>query len=233
MPRGARIVLANHPHHVVQRGHNRQAVFMDDDDYRYYLAIVREWKAELECRVYAYCLMTNHIHLLVDPGADPHRLAMLMKRVASRQTRLVNRLQQRSGTLWEGRFRSSPIETDRYLLACCRYIETNPVRAGMASLPEEYPWSSCRSHLGITRTAWLDDLPIVPPEANSFFIKYYRQLLYSQSSPEELTLIRQAVHRCQLTGGEDFIETVDRMTGCRIERRGPGRPRRIEASPLQ
>jgi len=104
VPRGSRIVLANLPHHVIQRGHNRQVVFAGEDDYGYYLATVQEWKERLGCKVYAFCLMTNHIHIVIDPGDDPKHLALFMKRVAARQTRLVSRLERRSCTLWESRF---------------------------------------------------------------------------------------------------------------------------------
>ena len=125
MPRCARLVLPNCPHHIIQRGHNRQVVFVGDDDYLYYLDNLQEWKSELECKVYAYCLMTNHVHLVIDPGDAPENLALLMKRVAGRQTCYVNKLEKRSGSLWEGRYKSSPINANEYLLACCRYVELN------------------------------------------------------------------------------------------------------------
>ena len=148
MPRGSRVVLPNYPHHIIQRGHNRQAVFSTDKDYLNYLKHLKEWKEDLGCEVYAYCLMTNHVHLIVDPGRRVENLALLMKKVAGRQTRYVNKIAGRTGTLWEGRYKSSPIQTDEYLLACCRYIELNPVRAGIVKNPEEYPWSSYRQKVG-------------------------------------------------------------------------------------
>jgi len=138
MPRKARVVLPNYPHHVVQRGYNRQAVFIEETDYLYYLENLAEWKTTLGCKVYGYCLMTNHVHLIVDPGERAENLGLLVKRLAGRQTRLVNRVERRTGSLWEGRYKSSAIETDRYLLACCRYVELNPVRAGMVATPAEY-----------------------------------------------------------------------------------------------
>ena len=134
MPRKARVVVPNTPHHIVQRGHNKQVVFVERRDYYYYLQNLREWKEKLGCKLYAYCLMTNHIHLIVDPGDEPDNLALLMKRVTARQTRLVNYLEKRTGSLWEGRYKSSPIDTNEYLLTCCRYVEMNPVRAGMVDL---------------------------------------------------------------------------------------------------
>ena len=125
MPRTARVVIANQPHHIVQRGHNRQVVFAHADDYGLYLETLKEWKAQLKCKVYAYCLMTNHVHLVIDPGAKAENLALLMKRVAGRYTRYINKKEFRTGTVWEGRYKSSLIDKGEYLLACCRYVGKN------------------------------------------------------------------------------------------------------------
>jgi len=108
MPRIARIVIADYPHHIIQRGHNRQVVFAGDEDYLYYLENLKEWKKTFKCKVYAYCLMTNH-YLIVSPSKKAENLALLMKRVSGRQTRYVNKIERRSGTLWEGRYKSSLI----------------------------------------------------------------------------------------------------------------------------
>ena len=151
MPRQARIVISNTPHHIVQRGHNRQVVFNSDDDFSYYKRNLTHYKKEFGCKVYAYCFMTNHVHFLIDPGENPESLSLLMKRVAGRQTRHVNRLAKRTGSLWEGRFKSSVVSTQEYLLACCRYIELNPLRAAMVNDPSEYLWSSyaCKTNLNM------------------------------------------------------------------------------------
>ena len=143
MPRMARLVLPNYPHHVVQRGHNKQVVFADASDFEHYLTNLRELKRSLAVKVYAFCLMTNHVHLLLDPGDDPMALAKLMKVLAARTTRYRNRLEGRTGTLWESRYRSSIVQNDTYLLACTRYIELNPIRAKMVAHPASQPWSSC------------------------------------------------------------------------------------------
>lgn len=147
MPRKARVIVTNLPHHIVQRGHNRNAVFVEHHDYQYYLESLREWKTALGIKVYAWCLMTNHVHLILDPGEDRHAIGLLMKRMAGRQTRYVNREEGRSGTLWEGRYKASAIQTDRYLLQCCRYIELNPVKAALVSRAEMYAWSSYRARV--------------------------------------------------------------------------------------
>jgi putative transposase len=120
MPRLGRVVVSNYPHHVVQRGHNKQAVFAEADDFRYYLATLAEFKEVFGIQVYAFRLLTHPVHLVLQPGEEIAGLGRLMKRLAGRQTRYVNRQERRSGTLWESRYKSSPIETDGYLLACCR-----------------------------------------------------------------------------------------------------------------
>ena len=226
MPRKARIVLANCPHHIVQRGHNRAAVFAEDRDYLYYLENLSEWKRRLGCRLYSYCLMTNHIHLVVDPGDHPANLGLLMKRVAGRQTRRVNTLERRSGSLWEGRYKSSPIEIDHYLLACCRYIELNPVRARMVASPSRYRWSSYRARIGEIENKWLDRDPCYLALGDT---EMDRQLRYSTwvstgVPANELRLIRQAVQRGQLTGGDRFIAEIEARIGRRVGACGRGRP---------
>ena len=136
MPRFGRIVLPSFPHHVVQRGHKRQVVFAEEADYCYYLATPGEFKDLYDVRVHGFCLMTNHVHLILQPGEAVAGLGQLMKRLLGRQTRFVNRQEGRTGTLWESRYKSSPIQTDAYLLACCRYVELNPARARMSQSPE-------------------------------------------------------------------------------------------------
>ena len=129
MPRMGRVVLPNYPHHVVQRGHNRQVVFAEDEDFQRYLSDLYELKYIFGVKLYAYCLMTNHVHLLLAPGDSIAGLGQLMKALAARATRYRNQLEGRSGTLWESRYKSSVVQSDAYLLACCRYIELSPVRA--------------------------------------------------------------------------------------------------------
>ena len=226
MPRKARIVLANCPHHIIQRGHNRAGVFAEDGDYHYYLENLSEWKTRLGCCVYSFCLMTNHIHLIVDPGDNPDNLGLLMKRVAGRQTRLVNRLERRTGSLWEGRYKSSPIETDRYLLACSRYVELNPVRARMVASPNQYCWSSYCAKVGERMLSWLDRDPCYLALGNTDTERQtrYRSWVASDIPETEVPLIRQAVQRGQLTGSGRFISAIEARIGRRVESRGRGRP---------
>jgi putative transposase len=227
MPRTSRVVLPNYPHHVIQRGHNRQVVFVRDEDYLYYLENLYEWKRELGCKVYAYCLMSNHVHLIIDPGDRVENLALLMKRVAGRQTRYVNNLESRRGTLWEGRYKSSPIDKDSYLTACCRYVELNPVRARIVDDPGEYRWSSYRHKAGIENIDWLDEDPsyLGLGKTNKERERQYIESVKESIPKSEWDIIRQAVQRGQLTGTSRFIEEVEEKIGRRVEFWRQGRPK--------
>ena len=228
MPRIARVVLVNYPHHVMQRGHNRKEVFASNDDYLFYLDNLREWKEKLGCKIYAYCLMVNHIHLLVDPGDHRDNLGLLMKRVAGRQTRYANKLEGRTGTLWEGRYKSSPVSSNEYLLACCRYIELNPVRAGIVADPEDYQWSSYHFKVNPDNTIWfyLDPLFQELGQNENERAKKYREWIKGTIPEGEWDWIRQAVQRGQLTGSRRFVDEIAQKIERRIELRGQGRPKK-------
>ena len=174
--------------------------------------------------------MTNHVHLVGDPGGDPDALGRLMKRVAGRQTRYVNRLEGRTGSLWEGRYKSSPIHMDNYLLACCRYVELNPVRACLTESAGDYPWSSYASRVGAKHDPLVDPDPCylaLSDDARGRADRY-RQWVSEGVPEEELAKIRRAVRRGQLTGGGRFVDEVENRIGRRIEDRGPGRPGTVE-----
>lgn len=228
MPRVARLVVEGYPHHVVQRGHNRQVVFAAPEDFERYLSDLRELKETFGIRVYGYCLMTNHVHLLLAPRESPSALAAFMKALAGRATRYRNRLEGRSGTLWESRYKSSLVQADSYLLACCRYIELNPVRARMVATPQAYAWSSAKERLGLKSTGLLDWNPSYlslgrnQDERRLEYAKYLRQAI----PPGEWTLIRDALQRGQLTGTVKFVDEIERIAGLRVEHRGRGRPKK-------
>lgn len=149
-----------------------------------------------------------------------------MKVLSARTTRHFNRLEGRSGTLWESRYKSSPVQSDEYLLACCRYIELNPVRAGMVAEAGDYPWSSYMARMGGVGSDWLDLDPLYlglgEDEANRR--EQYRLFLEQGTPPGEMALIRSALKRGQLTGNAKFADQVQQIIGRRIEVRGPGRP---------
>ena len=145
MPRKPRFFVPGLPVHAIQRGNNRQAVFFCDEDCREYLGWLKLGVEKYACQVHAYVLMTNHVHLLLTPERRDS-LSGLFQYVGRHYVSYVNRTYSRTGTLWEGRYKASLIQDDGYLLTCSRYIELNPVRAGMVSLPEQYPWSSYRAN---------------------------------------------------------------------------------------
>src|SRR5258707_14582744 len=145
MPRLGRYFLPDQPLHVIQRGNNRGAIFFDDEDYRLYAGWLAEAAVQYGCAVHAYVLMTNHVHLLVTPARETS-LPRTMQSLGRRYVRHINAIRRRTGTLWEGRYRAAPIDSEAYFLACSRYVELNPVRASMVGHPRQYRWSSYRSH---------------------------------------------------------------------------------------
>src|SRR5262249_39743315 len=155
----SRVDIAGYPHHVIQRGNNRQAIFVDVADYKRYLQLLQEACATYPAALHAYVLMPNHVHLLLTPE-KAGELSRLMQALGRRYVRWFNDRHRRTGTLWEGRFRSTVVESERYLLACMRYIELNPIRASLASDPVEYRWSSYAHHVGQVVDPLITDHPL-------------------------------------------------------------------------
>jgi putative transposase len=226
MGRQPRLFVPGLPHHVVQRGHNHNAVFVESADYEYYLKNLIEWKSHYDVGVYAYCLMTNHVHLILVPNTICSDISGLMRRLSARQGRRVNRLEERIGTLWSGRFKSSVVDSDRYLLACLRYVELNPVRAGIAARPQDYMWSSYLQRISDSADRWIDADPITATLGSTQITirRAYIDFIESEVPTAELKLIRGSLTRNQLTGGSRFVDEIERRTGIRVEFRGPGRP---------
>jgi len=156
MPRKPRMYIPGIPVHVVQRGNNREPCFFTDDDYHYYRQCLKKALSRYRLQCHAYCLMTNHVHLLLTP-ADETGISRLMSLAGKNYVMYINRTYRRSGTLWEGRHKSSLIDAERYLLCCYRYIELNPVRAGMVKKPEDYRWSSYGRHAWGKEDALISD----------------------------------------------------------------------------
>lgn len=226
MPRRARLTLPNVPLHIIQRGNNRQACFYDDEDYVVYLNWLNEYADKCACEVHAYVLMTNHVHLLMSanktdaPGA-------LMKALGQRYAQYVNRKYQRSGTLWEGRFRSSLTQDELYLLRCQQYIELNPVRAGMVAHPAQYRWSSYRANaLGEATT-------LVQPHTVYHALGQglascqmaYRELFQPVLEANVLDEIRRATNGNFALGNPAFVEQIAVALGRRVVPGKSGRPR--------
>jgi putative transposase len=187
--------------HIVQRGHDRGDCFFHEADYRAYLAAVREYAAEFRCAVHAYCLMTNHVQLLLTPG-DPTGCAQLMKHVAQRHSKRMNALHGRTGTLWEGRFYSGLVPTEHYALACYRYIDLNPVNGGLVSHASEYRWSSCGANACARLDSLLNPHPAyvtlaADPAARAAL---YAELCGSPLAQSDLDEIRKATRSGQSMG---------------------------------
>lgn len=147
VPRPPRFIQPGQPLHIVQRGNNRCAIFLDEHEFAFYLRLVARVAPRVRCKLHAFVLMTNHVHLLVTP-ADAAGPAGLMKSVSEEYARYFNHSHERTGTLWEGRYRSSAIDSPNYFFACSRYIELNPLRAGLSGHPADYPWSSFAQNAG-------------------------------------------------------------------------------------
>ena len=226
MPRRARMYVAGLPYHIVQRGNNREVCFIEPANYQFYLELWRQVVRRYVVAVHAYCLMTNHVHFLVTPQRDSS-ISDTMKVVGSRYAQYMNLRYKRTGTLWEGRHRSSLVQSDRYLLRCYRYIELNPVRAGMVERPEEYRWSSYGMN------AW-GDPGWLRPQAE--YLKLggtvderchaYRELFRHQLSAQDLHLIRKAAHYCQPVGDDRFRRQIEQRYGIKPGQMRRGRPRK-------
>lgn len=225
MPRRARLRLAGLPLHLIQRGNNRGACFFTEDDRSIYLHHLGLLSVKFGCAVHAYVLMTNHVHLMLSPRA-PDGASLLMKHLGQRYVQYVNRAYRRSGTLWEGRFRSSLVQNEGYLLRCYRYIEMNPVRARIVDHPAEYRWTSFRVNAGGAPAG------LITPHAEYMALGAdqaarsvaYSDLFRRDLESDELAEIRTAANAGFALGGERFRKEVEAMTGRRAGRGKPGRP---------
>lgn len=223
MPRKTRTYVPGFPVHVVQRGHNRKPTFFSDSDFNLYRQYLFEGLRRYDTVMHAYCLMTNHVHLLVTP-AHEHSISRLVQYVAGRYVRDINRRYRRTGTLWEGRHKGSIIEADRYLLATYRYIEMNPVAAGMVEHPAEFRWSSYRHNaLGekdalITPHRVYTSLAVTPRHV----CKNYRKLFQVHANRKDLVRIRSALRASYPLGDDRFRREIERVSGKPVGQMTPG-----------
>jgi putative transposase len=225
MPRRARLMLAGIPVHITHRGNNRQRCFYAESDCAFYLFHLRRLLPHAQCALHAYCLMSNHVHLLLTPE-QLDSCSRLMKRLAQLHTQYVNRTYQRSGTLWEGRFSSSLVQSESYLLNCYRYVELNPVEAGLCQHPAEYGWSSC----GVNANGSFDTA-IKPHEeylrlGSTADVRRaaYRELLAAPLPPQTRDEIDRATNGNFALGDETFKRAVSVALGRRAYPAAPGRP---------
>ena len=226
MPRHLRAQLDGFPLHVRQRGINREVTFLDSSDYELFLGLLAELTPKSGCDVHAYVLMPNHVHLLLSP-AQVARASWLMKNLCQRYAQVFNRRHKRTGSMWEGRFRSSAVDTDAYLLTCQRYIELNPVRAGIVDTPSQYPWSSFATNALGQASLFLQPHdcyvrlgdPKVRPQVA------YAGLFEQDLSPAALQEIRTAIDTNSALGSAEFRRGLQEETGRIATPRPRGRPR--------
>jgi putative transposase len=220
MPRIARVVGVGLPHHVTQRGNNRERVFFDDDDRRFYLWTLAQYRQQYGVNIWAYCLMDNHVHFLAVPERE-ESLARCFAGTNLMYTQHVNKKQGRSGRLWQNRFFSCPVDRDEYLLPVLRYIETNPVRAGMAKQAWDYEWSSARLHVLGTPDAVVAETIEVVREMD----REYRRFLH-QTDHQEQEKIRLATATGRPLGGESFLVKLESKLRRSLSPQRAGRPRK-------
>ena len=221
MPRAARVVIPECPHHVVQRGNNRQDVFFTDDDREDYLVLLRDQSAKFGLAVDGYCLMTNHVHLMVTPR-DEDSLAKAIGRTNLYYTRRINRLHGRSGHLWQDRFFSSPVD-DEYFWNALIYVERNPVRAGLVRAPWRWRWSSAAAHVEGVDPAGLLAMDIwrkrLPPGSD------WRDAISRPQDDAVTERLRTWSHRGCPLGSDTFISKLETALDRRLRPQPRGRPK--------
>jgi putative transposase len=225
MPRSPRLVMSGQAHHVIQRGNNRQAIFFEDADRRFFLDRLRIALAEHRCALHAWVLMTNHLHLLLTPETDD-RIGRLMQSVGRSYVGYVNRRRGRTGTLWEGRFKSTIVDSEDYVMACYRYIEANPLRAAMVTDAGDHPWSSYRRNAFGRDDGLVRDHPNYRALASTSAERQslYRQAFAEGLSDELLTTLRDATQRGWVPGRDAFRREVETALGRRLGPPVRGRP---------
>ena len=218
MARLPRFVIPGQPQHVIVRGNNRTEIFCADADYQFYLEKLKLACDKHHCKIHAYVLMTNHVHLLITPQAE-EGIGKVMQMLGRYYVQFYNFTYKRTGTLWEGRYKATLIDSEAYMLICMRYIELNPVRAGMVSHPLEYPWSSyhCNAlgqanelvtpHIEYSRLGKTDD------ERQAA----YRQLFRRRITESGLVEIREATNKAWVLGNERFKQRIQKQLERRVE----------------
>ncbi len=227
MPRPQRLALGGQAHHLIQRGVDRQAIFFEDRDRIVFLQLLGEALAAEDCALHAYVLMTNHIHLLVTP-TRAEGIGRLMQSLGRRYVAHVNRRHGRTGTLWQGRFKSTIVDAESYVMACHRYIEANPLRAGMVASAGDYLWSSHgRNALGRVDLLISDHEAYAAlgatPEARA---QVYREMFDAGLSEELLQVLRDSVQRGWAPGSERFRRQIEAALGRKVDAPVRGRPRK-------
>jgi putative transposase len=231
MARLTRISPKDIPIHIIQRGNNRQVCFGSNDDYAAYADWLKAYSIKYEVSIHAWVMMTNHVHLLCTPCKE-NGVSQMMQALGRRYVRYFNIKYKRTGTLWEGRYKSCLVQSETYLLEVYRYIEMNPVRAGMVSSPEKYHWSSYQ----INALGKLSDLctphPVYLKLGRSLkaCCKRYKKLCSHCINSEILEQIRSATNKSMVVGDDQFCDEIEALTGRRVREKKRGRPVGLQAS---
>jgi putative transposase len=228
MARLPRFCPSGLPQHIIQRGNNRNVCFADDQDFAAYAHWLYEYSMKFKFDIHAWVFMTNHVHLLATPSTDDG-ISLMMQALGRRYVKYFNFTYQRSGTLWEGRYKSSAVDTEKYLLICYRYIELNPVRAYMINDPADYIWSSYQHNaLGVKSlicTPHEEYLSLGTTADDRY--KYYRELCSYHIDSLLLTDIRKALNKGHALGNEKFKDEIEKLYGRRVKPAKMGRPKNI------
>ncbi len=225
MVRYARQTIADIPYHIINRGNNHQAIFFHTEDYEFFLHSIEIAKEKYPSKIYSFVLMPNHVHLLLEPVGEGQNLAYFMKHISQKHAQYINKHNERTGTLWEGRFKSSPVSADRYLLACSRYIEMNCVRAGIVKRPEEYDFSSYKAKVGLKKIMWLDYDPLYLDlgKIDEERYKKYQKWIHESMPKDEWDTIRKSIQKNWAYGDGQFKEKMERILGRKFEIKKVGR----------
>ena len=220
MPRIGRAVAAGFPHHIIQRGNNREDVFFDAKDRKQYLSLLKKYSVKWESPILSYCLMSNHIHLLAKPQSN-ESLYKMMQGLTLCYTQYINRTYQRTGRLWESRYHSCIVDHEKYLWAVARYVEQNPVRAGMVEKAEDYPHSSARAHVNSSKDVVLGE-DLFSDNQRSDYIR----LLRSDIPQKEIEHLRYVTKTGRPFGNEGFVVEMEKKLERQLMQRRRGRPKR-------
>ncbi len=226
MPRKPRFTLPGIPQHIIQRGNNRKPCFFDQEDFQRYLIDLKAALQNNECELHAYVLMSNHIHMLVTPFVV-HGVSHVMQDLGRKYVKYINRKYKRTGTLWEGRYKACLVDSEAYLLTCMRYIELNPVRAGMVIHPGEYGWSSYATNAQGRVDDILSRHPVYTALGDSDVKRQriYRDLFTRHPDFEQVSAIRTALNQELVIGRDDFKEKLEQVSMRQTRRGKDGRPR--------
>jgi len=218
MARIARVVVPGIPHHVTQRGNRRMDTFFSEADYREYLSLMAEWCNRCKVQVLAYCLMTNHVHLIVVPESTDG-LRRAIGEAHRRYSRYINFQKGWTGHLWQGRFGSFPMD-EQYLITAARYIELNPIKAGIVKKPEDYKWSSAKAHLQGENDILVEVEPLLS------IIPDWQELLSGDLSVEEYEILRRHERSGRPLGSDGFTVRLEKLTSRVLRRKKPGPKKR-------